>query len=104
VREDLPQRLVAKLEEVRAATQGIEGLLVEAAAAGLKRRPETPELTARERAVLGMIVDGMTNREMADALGLSAHTVKDHVSSLYRRLGAVNRAGAVKRAHELRLI
>lgn len=104
MRDDFPQRVLAKLEEVRDVTRGIDGLLVEAAAAGLMRRPEVPELTGREQVVLSMLADGLTNREIAAELELSAHTVKDHVSSVYRRLGAANRAGAIKRARELKLL
>jgi DNA-binding NarL/FixJ family response regulator len=104
MRNDFTQRLVAKLEEVNAATRGIDGLLVEAAAAGLKRRPTAPELSAREQSVLAMVADGLTNRQIAAELGLSPHTIKDHVSTIYRRLGATNRATAIKRAREAGLV
>lgn len=101
LREDLAARLAAKLLEVQEATRDLDLLLQEAAASNLIRRP-APELTERERAVLGMLADGLTNREIADLLGISPHTVKDHCSSIYRRLGANNRASAVKRAGSLR--
>ena len=104
MRDDFTHRLVAKLEEVRATTRGIDGLLVEAAAAGLKRRPIAPALSAREEVVLAMLADGLTNREIADELGRSPDTIKDHVSSIYKRLGATNRARAIKRAHDLGLL
>ena len=97
MREDLPARLAEKLIEVRAATRGLDGLLHEASVAGLTG-PMAPELTARERTVLGMLGAGLTNREIADLLGISPHTVKDHCSSIYRRLGANNRASAISRA------
>src|SRR5580692_7210893 len=62
-----------------------------------------PELTAREREVLDLIAGGSTNREIAAALHLSPHTIKEHTSSLYRKLGAKNRAEAVQRAQRLGL-
>jgi DNA-binding NarL/FixJ family response regulator len=104
VRDDFPARLVAKLEQVRAATRGIDSLLVEAAVAGLSRRPAVPELTVREEVVLRMLADGLTNREIADELGISPHTVKDHLTSVYRRLEATNRASAITRARDLGLL
>jgi DNA-binding NarL/FixJ family response regulator len=58
-------------------------------------------LSAREREVLAHIARGQTNREIAAALYLSPHTVKEHTSTIYRKLGARNRAEAVKRSQEL---
>jgi len=105
VREDLPVRLAAKLKEVKAATRGIDHLLVDAAAAGLLRpAPEVPKLTDREEIVLEMVALGLTNRQIAERLELSPHTVKDHCSSIYRRLQATNRASAIMRARELGLL
>jgi two-component system response regulator DesR len=60
-------------------------------------------LTSREREVLDLIAGGSTNREIAAALHLSPHTIKEHTSSLYRKLGARNRAEAVQRAQRLGL-
>lgn len=65
-------------------------------------RPQ-PLLTEREREVLEMIAGGATNREIAQALYLSPHTVKEHTSALYRKLRARNRAEAVQRAQRLGL-
>jgi len=65
--------------------------------------PPTPMLTDRERQILGLIAGGATNREIAATLFLSPHTVKEHTSTLYRKLGARNRADAVQRAQRLGL-
>ena len=62
-----------------------------------------PALTGREREILGLIAGGATNREIAATLFLSPHTVKEHTSTLYRKLGARNRADAVQRAQRLGL-
>ncbi|HEX4033495.1 MAG TPA: response regulator transcription factor [Solirubrobacteraceae bacterium] len=61
-------------------------------------------LTQREREVLDLIARGATNREIAAELHLSPHTIHEHTSSLYRKLGARNRADAVQRAARLGLI
>ena len=63
-----------------------------------------PPLSEREREVLGLIARGSTNREIAQALFLSPHTVKEHTSVLYRKLGARNRAEAVQRAQRIGLL
>jgi DNA-binding NarL/FixJ family response regulator len=64
---------------------------------------ETAALSYREREVLELIARGSTNREVAAALYLSPHTIKGLTSSLYRKLGAKNRADAVSRAERLGL-
>jgi ATP/maltotriose-dependent transcriptional regulator MalT len=66
------------------------------------REPSAP-LSARERDVLGLMAGGATNREIAASLHLSPHTVKEHTSTLYRKLGVRNRAEAVRRAERLGL-
>lgn len=60
-------------------------------------------LSPREREVLALMARGATNREIAERLFLSPHTVKDHTSALYRKLGVRNRAEAVRRAERLGL-
>ena len=61
-------------------------------------------LSERERAVLNLMADGRTNPEIGDALHLSRHTVKEHSSALYRKLGVRNRTEAVQRAQRLGLL
>ncbi len=61
-------------------------------------------LSPRERDVLDLIGAGSTNREIARALHLSPHTIKEHTSTLYRKLGVRNRAQAVHRAQRLGLL
>ena len=63
-----------------------------------------PLLSEREREVLDLIAAGSTNREIASTLYLSPHTVKEHTSALYRKLGARNRAEAVQRAQRIGLL
>jgi len=54
--------------------------------------------------VLEAVASGATNREIAERLFLSPHTVKEHTSSLYRKLSVRNRAEAVQKAQRLGLI
>lgn len=61
-------------------------------------------LSEREREVLEMIAAGGTNREIAERLYLSPHTVKEHTSALYRKLHARNRPEAVQRAQRMGLL
>lgn len=56
---------------------------------------DTPEqLTARERQVLEMMMEGLSNKEIAEYLKVSAHTVKFHISSILGKLGASSRTEA----------
>ena len=58
------------------------------------------ELTPREVEVLKLIASGMSNGEIADALVLSAATVKTHVNRIFYKTGARDRAQAVRYAYE----
>ena len=60
-------------------------------------------LSAREREVLALIATGATNAEIASRLFLSPHTVKEHTSAVYRKLGVRNRAEAVQRGQRIGL-
>jgi len=64
---------------------------------------EAPLLTPRETEVLAAIADGLSNKAVAHRLGISQHTVKFHVESLFRKLGAVTRADAVRKGLRQRL-
>lgn len=62
------------------------------------------QITARELEVLGLVADGLSNREMADRLCISENTVKTHCSRVFDKLGAGRRTEAVKVARDLRLL
>ncbi len=67
--------------------------------------PVLPEpLTQREQEILALVAAGLTNREMAERLIISAETVKKHLASIYGKLGAANRTEAAARARELDLL
>ncbi|MFE7675546.1 response regulator [Streptomyces albidoflavus] len=63
-------------------------------------RARVDALTPREREVLALLADGLTNSQVGRRLGLTEGTVKGHVSSVLRRLGVDNRAAAAVLAHE----
>ena len=66
--------------------------------------PDNNHLTRRERDVLGLIVLGQTNREIADTLTLTVSTVKTHVEHLIAKLAVSDRTQAAVRAMELGLV
>jgi DNA-binding NarL/FixJ family response regulator len=59
-----------------------------------------PELTPRERTILTAVADGLTTKAISQDLWLSEHTVKFHLTNIYRKLGVSNRSGAVRYAFE----
>jgi DNA-binding NarL/FixJ family response regulator len=61
-------------------------------------------ITPREREVLALLADGLTNREIGERLHLSEHTVHRHVTNLLRKLDAPSRAAAAAHAREHGLI
>ncbi|MGH3040534.1 MAG: LuxR C-terminal-related transcriptional regulator, partial [Gaiellaceae bacterium] len=65
-----------------------------------KRTVAVPELTAREREVLRLLADGLTNRQIAERLVLSEHTVHRHVTNILRKLDLSSRTAAA--AHAVR--
>jgi DNA-binding NarL/FixJ family response regulator len=77
---------------------------------GLMRLPGNGEessiepLTAREKEVLQWMAQGLANKQIALSLGISEHTVKFHLSSLYAKMGISSRTEAVRRGIELGLI
>ena len=57
-----------------------------------------PELTDRERVILEAVAAGKTTAVISGELWVSEHTVKFHLTNIYRKLGVPNRAGAVRYA------
>ncbi len=63
--------------------------------ARLAQRAAHPTLTPRENAVLGLLAQGMRNKEIAAALGISEGTVPVHMKSIFAKLGVTDRTAAI---------
>jgi ATP/maltotriose-dependent transcriptional regulator MalT len=61
-------------------------------------------LTGREVEILGLLAEGLGNKAIAGRLGISEHTVKTHVTSVFAKLAVSTRAEAVANAIRLGLI
>jgi DNA-binding CsgD family transcriptional regulator len=61
-------------------------------------QPGAPALTDRERDILTRVAAGMTTAAISQELWVSEHTIKFHLTNIYRKLGVPNRAGAVRYA------
>lgn len=59
------------------------------------RQPRRDRLTDREREILALLAEGLSNRAAGERLGITERTVKFHVAEILARLGASNRAQAV---------
>jgi DNA-binding CsgD family transcriptional regulator len=93
------QRLVIDLAAaIRAAMMHQRTMSPEVVQA-LSRRASTPppghDLSTRERDVLGLMVEGLSNRAIAERLGIGRSTVDFHVSNVLGKLGATSRTEAV---------
>ena len=101
-RDVTPDEIIAALE---AAAVGLVTLPAElavemvsaarATSAPRQAGPPTQPLTRREIEVLGMLAEGLANKNIAARLGISEHTVKTHVASILTKLDAFSRAEAV---------
>ena len=69
--------------------------------ASLALQPAAEPLTAREREVLRLIAEGLSNQELAARLHLSPQTVKVHTRNIYSKLGVASRTQAVARGRDL---
>jgi DNA-binding NarL/FixJ family response regulator len=82
----LPQALVATVHALLAGQLAVPP--------AVRRQLAPTPLSHREKQVLNLVVSGLTNRQIADALYLSESTVKTHVSSAFAKLDARSRAEA----------
>jgi DNA-binding NarL/FixJ family response regulator len=74
--------------------------LVPASVTESRSGPTLPALTDREREILSAAAGGLTTAEISRHLWVSEHTVKFHLTNIYRKLGVANRASAVRYALE----
>jgi DNA-binding NarL/FixJ family response regulator len=66
--------------------------------------PATPKLSAREAEVLALLADGLGTGEIASSLYMSESTAKTHITHIYQKLGAANRAQALVTAMRLGML
>ena len=80
---------------IRAVTRGHSPLDPRVARTVLQaRRAPAIELTDRERQVLGLVREGLANKQIARALGISERTVKAHLGNAFQRIGVADRTSA----------
>jgi two-component system, NarL family, response regulator LiaR len=95
-------------DAIRAAHSGKSILAPEATQALIEAATQPPspgyDLTSREREVLGLIVSGLNNREIAEHLTISRSTVKNHVSNILSKLGVTSRTEVVALAMQHHLL
>ncbi|MCJ7717897.1 MAG: response regulator transcription factor [Anaerolineales bacterium] len=93
---------------IRAAHSGRATLSPDAAQALVQSSNQTPapglDLTAREREVLALMVEGLNNTQIAERLTVSPSTIKSHVSSILSKLGVTTRTEAVTLAFRHKLV
>lgn len=63
--------------------------------------PPGTRLSPREREVLGLLAQGQTNSQIADALGIASRTTASHIATIYRKLRVTSRIEATRRALEM---
>ncbi|TDC90844.1 response regulator transcription factor [Saccharopolyspora aridisoli] len=101
------QELVSALRTVGAGKSLLSPQRTEAMLNWLRKEQEKAdplrELTARERQVLELIGEGMTNREIAERMVLAEKTIKNYVSQMLAKLAMRHRSEAAVLATELRL-
>jgi DNA-binding NarL/FixJ family response regulator len=71
---------------------------------GTEGASDTPLLTERETAILAAVAGGKTSKVISSELWVSEHTVKFHLTNIYRKLGVSNRSGAISYAYEHGLV
>ncbi len=89
--------LVACIHTVAAGRSALDPLLVQSVRNRLRQDDEDPRvagLSHRERQVLGLIADGLTNRQIGNRLQLTEKTIKNYVSGLLSKLGLQSRTQA----------
>ncbi len=94
--ETLLAALAALAEGLSVGLPGWFKHLAQLAGPSMTSHTGEEHLTPREVEALEQLAQGLTNKQIALALGISEHTVKYHVSAIYAKLGVMNRVEAVR--------
>jgi DNA-binding NarL/FixJ family response regulator len=93
--------LATRIRQLAAGETVLSPAIVGTVFEALRKTPGSPDeadgpasLTEREREIMNLISQGLTNRDIAERFVLSEKTVKNHVNRIYSKLGATNRAQA----------
>ncbi len=98
------EELMRALRQVTSGEVYVPNLLFASANDDDAGHPEAEVVTARQRDILVLLADGMPNKLISDALGITEGTVKQHLKSLYKRLHVQNRTQAIRVARTMGLI
>jgi DNA-binding NarL/FixJ family response regulator len=94
-----PAQVLSAVEVVQkgelAAPRGLLGYFF-----SQNEKPKIGDLSARQREILEMVVEGLSNAQIAGRLYLSESTIKQHLGAVYKELGVHNRTEAAKRCRE----
>jgi DNA-binding NarL/FixJ family response regulator len=96
--------LAVHVRDVAAGKTVLDARSAAAVAARLRDPAPAEALSAREVEVLRLVAEGKSNPEIGKALFVAASTVKTHLERAYAKLGVSDRAAAVARAKDLRLL
>ena len=103
LKESTPDEIVGAINSVVSGQAVFGGAIGSRVLAALSTRPASRALdglTDREEEVLDLLARGLTNTAIAERLGLSGKTVRNHVSNLFTKLGVADRAAAVAKARD----
>lgn len=107
VKESAREDIFTAISEVASGHTYMSVAASQALAEQLRRsqtREEPNELVSREKEILSLLAEGLTNQQIASQLFIGVATVKTHLRNLYRKLGVSDRAGAVSAGYRRGLI
>jgi len=104
VKETPPAKLLTSIEEVKAGGSPMSPRIARRVIASFHQSKAKSPLSARETEVLTLLCDGRNYRQIADQLFVSTNTIKAHIKHIYEKLQVHNRAEAVRKAMQDKLI
>lgn len=92
--------IIAAIRKVAAGSRVVSGEIQHS----VDDMKSVPEMSQRQLEILNLIAKGFSNREIADILGVSLETVKDHIKKILLRMGATSRTEAASIAVNMQLV